>query len=210
MPRVAALVLAAGAGRRFIAAGGVGPKVLARIDGRPLVAHVLDLAAHAGLSPVILVVAPDSHDIHSLVDDDADVRIVVNPDPTAGMATSVATGLDAFEDSDPDVEACVVLLADQPKLDPSVVSEVMAAALRSGAPARARYSDGPGHPVVLPRAHWAALTGGLRASVDVERGARDLLAGLGSIEIVIPGPMPVDVDEPDDLRAVGGGVGGSP
>ncbi len=206
MSRVAALVLAAGAGRRFLAAGGVGPKVLAHIDGRPLVDHVIDLALHAGLKPVVVVIAPDRDGLHSLADTDRWVQVVVNPDPSAGMATSLATGLGGLATADVDIEACVVLLADQPRIDSSVVSEVVAASLRSAAPARAHYTDGPGHPVVLPRADWAALTNALRASEDVDHGARDLLAGLGCVEVPIRRPMPIDVDEPGDLREVDGSL----
>jgi CTP:molybdopterin cytidylyltransferase MocA len=203
MGSVAALVLAAGEGRRFVAAGGTTPKVLAPLAGRPLLSHVIALTGRAGLDPV-LVVMPEGDEVLAAMGAHPDVRIVVNPDPTAGPAASLAAGLAAFGPSDADVEACVVLLADQPLIDPAVVLEVVAACRRAGRPARARYDDGPGHPVVLPSTDWAALSAALRGSADPARGARALLADLGCIEVAIPGPMPIDVDEPDDLRRIGG------
>ncbi len=203
MSRVAALVLAAGEGRRFVAAGGGAPKVLARLAGRPLLSYVIDLAGHAGLDPVVVVMS-EGDDLLAAMDAHPAARVAVNPDPTSGMATSLATGLDAFDASDADVGACVVLLADQPMIDPEVVLEVLATCRRADRPARARYDDGPGHPVVLPRAVWGVLSAALRGSSDPARGARDLLGDLRCIDVEISGPMPIDVDEPDDLRRIGG------
>jgi CTP:molybdopterin cytidylyltransferase MocA len=74
---------------------------------------------------------------------------------------------------------------------------------------RVRYDDGPGHPVLLPRPVWrsvvehlATTDGGAR-----EHGAGPLLAGLGVVEVRVPGPAPVDVDVPSDLTGVGEGTG---
>ena len=53
MPRVRAVVLAAGAGSRF-----GGRKLEARIAGRPLLQHALDALADAGIDDPIVVLAP--------------------------------------------------------------------------------------------------------------------------------------------------------
>jgi molybdenum cofactor cytidylyltransferase len=75
------------------------------------------------------------------------------------------------------------------------------AQVRAGATAaRARYDDAPGHPVAFSRAAFGRLL-----SVEGDRGARDLLADLGVVEVVVPGPRPRDVDTPDDLDAQGAG-----
>jgi len=203
MVAVAALVLAAGSGRRYAAAGGIGPKVLATLDGRPLISLVLDVAAAAGLDPVLVVVAPESDGILPVTAAHPSTRTVVNPDAAAGMATSVAAGLDALRSSDDEVLACVVLLADQPSVDPSVIAQVIAAWRRTGDPARARYADGLGHPVLLPRGTWETVVQHLRAPGSVDLGARHLLGALGANEVAVPGPMPTDVDVPDDLGRAG-------
>jgi len=206
MTQVAALVLAAGAGRRFAAAGGVGQKLLATVDGRPLLSSVLDVAMTAGLDPVLIVVPPDNDELIALAETHPAIRIVVNPDAAVGMATSVAAGLEALAstvDMAGTVGACVVLLGDQPGIDPDVIEAVVGASQRSGRPARARYSDGVGHPVVLPRASWSGLVAGLPSTGSPERGAQGLLTGLGVIEVDVIRPMPLDIDVPEDIHRAG-------
>jgi molybdenum cofactor cytidylyltransferase len=212
MAGIAALVLAAGSGRRFTAAGGSGPKVMASVAGRPLVVHVLEVASRAGLDPLVVVMPPagdaplPATDLEGLTGlprvtaHDGDLRTVVNPHAADGMSTSVAEGLSALE-SDDRVDACVILLADQPGIDPEVITRVVAEWRRTGRPVRTDYEDGPGHPVLLPRGTWASVIEGLRdPDRRTDEGARGMLAGLGAIVIEVAGPMPVDVDTPADLE----------
>jgi molybdenum cofactor cytidylyltransferase len=212
MAGIAALVLAAGAGRRFTAAGGNGPKVMASVAGRPLIAHVLEVASRAGLGPLVVVVPPERdarppgtglEGLPALLGAsarDVDLRTVVNPRAADGMSTSVAAGLSALESEDR-VSACIVLLADQPSIDPEVITRVVAEWRRTGRPVRTDYEDGPGHPVLLPRGTWATVIAGLRdPDRRTDEGARGMLAGLGAIVIEVAGPMPVDVDTPADLQ----------
>jgi len=201
MADVAALVLAAGEGRRYRADGGAGPKVLAQLDGRPLLAHVLDLAGLAGLRPVLVVVPPDTATFAPVLAARSDVRAVVNPDSARGMATSLVAGLDVLGPM-PTVAACVVLLADQPAVEATVVEQVVAEWRRTGRPVRARYADGAAHPVLLPREWWATIVTGLREAA-ADEGARGMLAGIGAIDLHVAGPMPVDVDVPADLDRAG-------
>ncbi len=209
-PNVAGLILAAGSGRRFSAEGGTGPKLLADVSGRPLVAHAIDGARHAGLDPLVVVLPPGSEALRAaIIAADPDVRLVVNPAAASGIASSVAAGLDALgrlpgdERSDDELSgACVVLLADQPGIGASTIDAVLEAWRRTGRPARARYDDGPGHPVILPRTDWSRIGAHLRpAAKDIgsDEGARSMLDDLEVVEVVIAGPAPVDVDVPHDL-----------
>lgn len=194
------MVLAAGLGTRFAGGGGRGMKVLAPVDGRPLLGHVVACAAAAGLSPVIVVVGPEldadaSIDATLAAPAGTDVRRVVNDRPEAGMGASLAVGLEALL-ADDGPAACVVLLGDQPGVDPDVVDAVTAAWRRSGLPARAHYRDGASHPVLLPRDLWAGLIAGAGAT---DRGARPLLDTIEVVPVPVDGPAPLDVDEPADL-----------
>jgi CTP:molybdopterin cytidylyltransferase MocA len=197
-----ALILAAGRGVRYRSEGGSGPKVLTELAGRPLLAHIADVARAAGLSPTLVVVAPEltsAGDATGLAE--RDLRLVVNPHPERGLGSSLRRGLAALADGAAD--ACVVLLGDQPGIDPAVVRDVVAAWRRTGRPARARYLDGAGHPVLLPRSTW--LTLGSSSETEGDAGARDLLAGLEVLEVEVARHAPIDVDTPADLARIVGG-----
>lgn len=185
---VAALVLAAGSASRFGTT-----KQLAEVDGRPLVVHALDTARTAGLSPLLLVVGHDAERVAATAG--ADVTLVHNPDHASGQASSLRAGLDAADTAG--AGAVVVLLADEPDVPVDAVTEVVAAHLAGAEVVRARYDDGPGHPVLLGRPVWPRL-----ADTQGDRGARDLLADDDVVHVQLAGPTPRDVDVPADLDAL--------
>ena len=119
-PRVAAIVLAAGQGRRM---GGPN-KLAATIDGRPLVRIAAEAAvasrAHAGRRRHRARARDGARGArrHSTCD------FVHNPDYADGLSTSLRRGIEALPD---DVDGAVVLLADMPAVDAAVVDRLIAA-----------------------------------------------------------------------------------
>ncbi len=98
MKRLAAIVLAAGRGSRF-----GGAKQLALLDGRPLLAHVLGaiLAARpalVSLDEVVVVLGFHADAVERALTPCASdqVRLVRNPDPGRGIASSLQVGLEAL------------------------------------------------------------------------------------------------------------------
>lgn len=181
------MVLAAGTGSRFGAT-----KQLVEVAGRPLVAHAVATARDAGADEVVVVVGHDGEAVAAAARREAPVEVVVNPAYASGQATSFVAGIEAAEGLDADV--AVVLLADQPAVSPAAVRAVVDAVVAGAAAARARYDDGPSHPVAFARRVWSELR-----RVRGDRGARDLLADLDAVEVAVAGPAPADVDTPDDL-----------
>lgn len=187
---VAAVVLAAGSGQRF----GAATKQLALLDGWPLVAHVVTTAIDARVDRVVVVVGHAADEVaEAATRAHAGVEVVVNPDHAAGQAGSLVAGIRAVAAHDDAV--AVVLLADQPRVRAATVRAVVAAVRDGATAARARYADGPGHPVAFSRAVFTRLTG----EVTGDAGARHLLAELGVVAVPAEGTIPVDVDEPADL-----------
>lgn len=183
--QVAGVVLAAGEGRRF-----GDTKQVALLDGRPLVSHVVRIARAAGLDPVFVVVGHDATRVREALDDD--VVVVDNPDHATGQASSLRAGVAAAEPSS--AAALVVLLADQPGIDPGVVRAVAGAHAVGHEVVRARDTDRAGHPVLFGRSTWPRL-----AEVTGDVGARDLLDELGVAEVLVDTACPRDVDRPEDL-----------
>lgn len=198
------VVLAAGAGERY-----GGTKQLAPVSGRPLVAHAVAAAVAAGAVRTVVVVGHDAERVAAAARAAGTVEVVVNPDHQRGQASSLVAGIRALAPHR-DVEVVVILLADQPGVTPAAVAAVAGALGRVRGPgggrpdaARARYGDGPGHPVAFRRSAWARLL-----TLTGDAGARHLLEDLDVAHVRVPGRVPADVDTPADLRRVAEAGGG--
>jgi molybdenum cofactor cytidylyltransferase len=178
---VAALILAAGEGRRF-----GGTKQLAELDGRPLLEHVL--AAVSGISPRVVVLGHAADEILAAVDLHG-ARPVVCPDFADGQAASLKCGIAAL-----DADAVLVVLGDQPGITPAALEAVVAAADDHDA-VRASYHGVPSHPVLLRRPLLARAS---ELSGDV--GFRDLLRDARVCEVEV-GHLadPTDIDTREEL-----------
>jgi len=191
--KVTAVVLAAGASRRFGA-----PKMLAPLGGRPVLQHVLDALAGAGLVDVVVVLGDQAAAIRAAVSWRSE-RIELNPRPTDGLSSSLRIGLDVAAE-DRTIDAVLVLLGDQPAVRPAVISAVLAAAETSPQPiVRVRYADDDApNPVLVRRAAWV-----LAAGLSGDRGLGPLLIEHPDLvtEVALPGDNP-DIDTPEDLVRV--------
>ena len=137
-------MLAAGAGSRF-----GGAKLEARLDGRPVLQHVLNALAEAGIDdPVVVTAGPLVADIEW-----GAARPVTNPQPGRGLASSLQVGWAAAMDEAEPPDAVIVALGDQPLVRREVVAELVAAPLDATRPIVAlRYAgSGARNPVRLER-----------------------------------------------------------
>ena len=109
--RWGAVVLAAGAGSRM----GTRPKCLLQIEGQSLIQRHLATLKLAGVVSTAVVLGHHAAAIHAAV---PDAEVVTNPSPDEGQNGSLHLGLQALHS---DVEAVVVMLADQPLVDASAL-----------------------------------------------------------------------------------------
>jgi molybdenum cofactor cytidylyltransferase len=197
--RAAGVVLAAGRATRF---GDV--KVLAPLAGRPLLQHVLDAAAAAGLDETVVVLGDDADQVEREIAWRSERRIR-NPAPARGLSSSVRIGLEALT---PDVDAALILLGDQPLVRPGVIRQIALAALATDRLIVVPRYAGSGaiNPVLLRRAAWH-----LADRLSGDRGMGPLIAAHPELvlEVPIDGDNP-DVDTPADLAALSRPPDGSP
>ncbi len=169
-PGVAALLLAAGAGRRFGA-----PKALLRdADGVPWVERSARRLVEAGCGPVVVVVGARAAEAAALVPPGlVPPRDVVEAAGwTEGMGASLRAGLVALTGRVPAPDAVLVALVDTPGMTVDVIRRVAAAAGRGPSVlARAAFDGVPGHPVLLGRDHWPDV----RRAATGDAGARGYL-----------------------------------
>jgi CTP:molybdopterin cytidylyltransferase MocA len=179
--QVAAVILAAGASRRFGSA-----KHEVRIGSRTMVDIVVDTATAAGLAPVI-VVAPSSLAVPE------SALAVRNDAPEEGLSRSLHLGIAAVPAS---AEAAIVLLADQPTVS---VEQLRALdGWRGGTPVVATRSEGVLGPPVLLEREGFPLVDAVRGDV----GLRDLLRTDPSLVTAVDHEAAPDVDTPSDLEAI--------
>ncbi len=181
---IAGLVLAAGGGVRF----GADSKLLAELDGRPLLQWAVDAACGvAELERVVVVLGARADEVMPAVRFGR-AETVVCAGWVNGQAVSLRCGLESLAGA----SKVIVTLGDAPLVTSAVISMFV------GEPGgtRAVYNGRPGHPVVLGGDQIAALQ-----SLQGDRGARDLLRGGPVIEVghLCSGR---DVDTLDDLEAI--------
>lgn len=185
---IAALLLAAGASRRFGA-----PKLLQLINDKPVVRWSAEALVGDPVGEIIVVIPPDGDVVREALVG-VEVRYAVSEHASAGMAASLAFGVGALS---PRAEAVLVALADEPMAGRqallAVVERFRAGDVHIVAPV---FRGVRGHPVLFGRAVFdelRALSGdhGARGVVDRDPRRRAL--------VDIDSVKPIDVDTPDDL-----------
>lgn len=190
-PRVAAIVLAAGRSSRFGTA-----KLLARLGGRSVLQHVLEVLAVAGIEAPLVVTGADVEKRAAEIDWRG-ARRLENPEPERGLSHSLQLGWAAVMAASPEPEVVVVALGDQPGLDPATIRRLLAEPLDPARPViSARHADGSRNPVRLE-----AAAGDLVAEATGDRGLGPLIDRHPERvrELVEAGTNP-DVDVPADLE----------
>lgn len=189
-PRVVALVLAAGRARRFGS-----DKRQARLpDGRSLLQAVLQTQREA-CDDVRVLLRPDDAWGQALCAE-VGVRWWAVADADQGMGRTLAAGLRSLmADEGACFDAALVVLADMPVVRPDTVQALIGAFQREGRPAWPWHTGQPGHPRLLPRAHWPALL-----DLSGDEGARHRLDWSQATRVDVPdGGILIDIDTPGDL-----------
>jgi molybdenum cofactor cytidylyltransferase len=187
---VVAVVLAAGAGKRF-----GGGKMAALIDGTPLPAHVVTAVRAAGIERVVMVLGRDACAVTAALLPREPLLRAINPAPERGLASSLRLGIGAARACEP--AGVLILLGDQPLVRTSVIEALLATEAPAGAVAIAPlYADDPApNPVLLLPAGFDLV-----AAAEGDQGLGRLLATVGDrvVRVPVAGANP-DIDTPADL-----------
>jgi molybdenum cofactor cytidylyltransferase len=189
-PRIGAIVLAAGLSSRMGR-----NKLLADIDGKPLLRRVVEAAAASGVDPIVVVSGNAAAETAAALAG-LRVNVVDNPDYRNGLSTSLKRGLRALPD---DCDGAIVLLGDMPAVTAALIDKLIAAfdPAENRAICVATYQGKRGNPVLWARQFFADM---LQLEGDV--GAKHLMAANGElvceVEAADDGPL-IDIDTPEAL-----------
>lgn len=186
-PRVTGVVLAAGRSSRL----GTAKQVLPYRDTTVLGAS-LDVARHCGFDQIIVTLGGAAQLVRDTVPL-AGIDVVVVEDFGTGCSASLRVALPRVA---PESLGIVLLLGDQPGVDPRTVRRIVA----EGADhpiVVCRYTDGLGHPFWLSRSLFGELEQlhGDKAIWKLVQAQRPVVH-----ELVVDGAVPLDVDTWADYR----------
>ncbi len=189
---IVGVVLAAGRSSRLGR-----PKQLLPVRGEALLRYTLRRVLASSLDDVLVVVGHNAAAVRAAIAG-LPVKIVFNTDAALGQSTSVVAGMQALPS---ETEAAVVLLGDQPGIDPETVDALIAVWRETGAPVIApRYSDGMGNPVLFDRSIFPEL-----ATLEGDTGARPIVRAhrnAGTLRLVpVASLAPPDIDTEEDYAA---------
>ena len=170
-------------------------KLLAEIDGVPVVARVVDALLASKADPVLVVVGHEADRVRAALDGRA-VKFVANPAYEEGLGASLRAGIEAVGE---DIDGALIALGDMPWVRAEHVDALIAAFDPKGpsticVPVHDRKR---GHPVLWSSRHFGEMR---KLGGDV--GARELLERHADAVLAVPvddAAVHLDIDTPDML-----------
>lgn len=196
MPRIAAVLLAAGQSRRMAGTN----KLTAPVAGKPLIRHVAEAALHSTAYETVVVLGNAADAVRNALSG-LPLRFVENPEYHLGMATSIRAGITALGE---DIDGALICLGDMPGLKPAHLDRLISAfnPVEGRAICIPTLSGKHGNPVLWGRMFFPELK-----SLEGDRGGKPLLAS--HAEMIVEVAMAddgvlLDLDTPQAFAAYEG------
>jgi molybdenum cofactor cytidylyltransferase len=193
---IAAIILAAGRSTRFAGDQPGTTKLVAELNGKPLVRHVAEAALASKARPVIVVTGHAREQVQEALAG-VPLQFVHNKDFATGLASSLRTGIAVVPN---EAAGAVLLLGDMPLVTAILIDQLVRGLDENpDADAIVPVTEGRrGNPVLLARPLFPAV-----GQLTGDQGARRLLqdAAIHVIETATEGEAAsVDIDTPDALE----------
>lgn len=192
---IAAVVLAAGQSQRY----GKDNKLLADINGAPLIRHVLSRLSSVRLYEIVVVTGWDAKACAEALSG-FQIRFTYNDGWRHGMGTSIASGVAAVDN---DTDGVMIVPADMPSLTSQYLQSLIQA-FDDGATKKIvvpRLPDGTQvNPVVWPKRYFGDLM-----NLPAERGAKELITRNANDQVSVAVDDAVwaeDLDTQDDYARI--------
>jgi len=182
--KVGAVVLAAGKASRFGA-----PKQLLEIGGETLIDRACRTALEAGCEPVLRVLGAHTDAILEQACP-AHVETLVHAGWEEGMGSSLAAGVKYLLDRAPELDAVLVMLADQPTVSVDLL-EKMQERLSEAGIILCDHGEATGPPALFAKQCFVEL-----AALHGDRGAKAVAANHRTVTVAFPDAA-WDIDSPE-------------
>jgi molybdenum cofactor cytidylyltransferase len=183
---ISGVILAAGKSTRLGR-----PKQLLELGGEPVLLHTVRNATSSHLDQVVLVLGDSASEIADAIGEQGQ-GLAINPDYELGQSTSLKLGLSRI---DPEAEAVLFLLGDQPQVSTEIINAVIAQFRKGGDRiVMPSYRGTRSNPVLFSRELFPEI-----AKVTGDQGARSVVRAhfseVHAVEIDADPPLDVDTEE---------------
>jgi len=193
--KISIILLAAGSSSRM----GMN-KLMLKIENETLLESTLKSALCSSAGDVIVVFGANSEENESLIGQFS-AKITVNEDWEKGIGSTIKCGLQKALAENPDLNAVIISVSDQPFLTKNIFDKLISKYLETGKPIVASdYSDSMGVPVLYDKSIFDELL-----EMPDEHGAKKHILVNAEKGIMATVPFPkgdVDIDTVEDLRRI--------
>lgn len=190
--RIAPIVLAAGRASRMGR-----NKLVTPLNGKPVIAHVVDAIAAAGLPTPLIVLGHDADSVRAALGS-RPAKFCLAADHTQGISRTIRAGITEVQ-ADDNALAALVCLGDMPLISPDLLCQIASLA-GEYAIVQPRVDGRPGNPVLWGRHYYARLR-----QLEGDVGAKGLLGEFSDqiryIDSEDRGAC-IDIDTPAELAAL--------
>ena len=192
-PRIEGVLLAAGTSSRM----GTDNKLLADWGGKPMIRHIAETMAGAGLDSISVILGHDAEAVAAALDG-VDARLIFNPHYRQGQSTSLRTAVDHLDQATTDL---MVVLGDMPLIDRDVIDTLIAhhrnAENRASRITLPAVEGRRGNPVIWGESFFAEM-----ATITGDTGARPLFEAYPAAINAVPFNRPELLLDADTAEAL--------
>lgn len=194
MKGLSVIILAAGAARRMNQA-----KMLLPFKQSTILETIIEQAKEINPDQICVVTGFYHHQILSKIHDDQ-IRLVYNEEWEKGMAASIKKGLAYLLSQTPEIELVLIMVADQPFINSSLLQEmIQIQKLTKKGIVAANYAGVAGTPVLFHCNHFSNLE-----KLVGDKGARSILQQYPEDLVKVDFPLgEIDIDTEADYLKIG-------
>jgi molybdenum cofactor cytidylyltransferase len=179
------ILLAAGASSRLGK-----PKQLLLYKGKTLLQHGIQVAVDTGSKAIVAVLGANADFLIKETANQA-IEVILNKDWNEGMASSIRCGIKYLQEKEPEVDAAIIMVCDQPYVTTQLLTDLVIKYQATGKPIVASsYENNQGTPALFDKTIFAAL---LELKGDV--GAKKIMKENSGIVELVKFPLGnIDID----------------